>query len=568
MPDGKSTACNTCGPDTTPCTIPQQTGYPQNGLNGAGWNGFSQTGVDQNGNPYTAQSVNLINGNYYVEQYLKMFSNNTLPLFKTYLTNYPTIAQLLFNYDEYLDPTVSSTQPIQNFSFKTFPTISPELAQEGNYFNWTEWQYEQPNVYVVKDEAAPTNQILIGDKNGNPINTQSSDLRFRNLYKIGDTITIKSNDPQSAGADCCNLFVTRTITNVEYGIMFAGPHGNLPYMRLTLETGDLPLLTFKGYNAAPNNIIPERNTPDYTYPGDEVQYAFHGRNDCDLIDNESPVIPYKSRYSYIQHVSATLYMKKGDLNKSFASENGVMDYLNQKMYGQKNQLIRDIANTFYIGRNRKSNLMMTNNRAVPQETQGLLPMIWDAHLKNPDRGIVKNCSKMTTDDEKVRALYDMIVGVQNARVMKAGAPVTLICDTIAMAELHKLNAAFNRFTGMFPITQDNVNKTFQLPMIRTTLGSVEMLHCQALSDITKGNKTGTIIAMSKELVALKTRENQEFKFAQGTIQKSTQGFIIEDVTLPGQHECRKYDIFTEMSIIFGLAESGGYRMLTGFGKLI
>jgi hypothetical protein len=124
-------------------------------------NGFTY-GADCTG--AAMQAINIPNGQFYVGNYLNMLSGQKLPLFKAYLTQYPTIAQLLFNYDEIVDPTAGMTSPLQVLTYKSFPNTELVETLDGSRYMWSEWKYEEPEMYIVRDESIATNQFLIGDK--------------------------------------------------------------------------------------------------------------------------------------------------------------------------------------------------------------------------------------------------------------------------------------------------------------------------------------------------------------------------------------------------------------------
>jgi hypothetical protein len=91
---------------------------------------------------------------------LKLLQTQKLPLFKAYMTQFPTIAQLLFNYDEILDPTSGTNTPLQALTFKSFPNIDLSDTVDGVRYIWSEWKYEEPEVYIIKDETA-SNRFII-----------------------------------------------------------------------------------------------------------------------------------------------------------------------------------------------------------------------------------------------------------------------------------------------------------------------------------------------------------------------------------------------------------------------
>jgi hypothetical protein len=86
-------------------------------------------------------------------------------------------------------------------------------------------------------------------------------------------------------------------------------------------------------------------------------------------------------------------------------------------------------------------------------------------------------------------------------------------------------------------------------MIQTPNGSIEILQDSLLSEMYPNE--GVIVFLPKSLIGLRARENQSIQIESGGLNKSTLGFTFEDVTQPGQHECRNYDVITEAAYIIG-----------------
>jgi hypothetical protein len=157
-------------------------------------------------------------------------TNKTIPLFKAYLTQFPTIAQLLFDYDQILDPTVSQS-PIATLTYKSFPNTELIEAFDGTRFLWSEWKFDEPEVYIIRDEAVATSTFLLADQYGNPINISGCNLRTKSLFQVNDTIMIKTNDPTSIlTSDCCSIAEIRTIIS-----MTTTTFNGLDYTSITVE---------------------------------------------------------------------------------------------------------------------------------------------------------------------------------------------------------------------------------------------------------------------------------------------------------------------------------------------
>jgi len=558
MYDPHSPWCNPCAPDTTPCDVtPSQTqSYTWHGLNGV-----VNTGLNVWDPGAYTQVYNFPNGKYYVGDALSILQTQKIPLFKAYMTQFPTIAQLLFNYDEILDPTNMQNAPLAALTFKSFPNIELIEPVDGTRYIRSEWKYEEEEIFIIQDEALPTNQVLIANKDGNPINLNAPGTN--KLVEVNDTILIYRNDPTDgiSDIDCCSTQIIRTITAIDTAVFNAQT-----YTRLTLEgngnPGELPLVTYKGRNVAPNSINTFLNDPNQwyqgTYPGDKILKLFHSRNDCDPITNTFQLQGYNMKQSFIQHLGYKFSMNKNELNRSYDTKDGVMDYLRQKIWGANLNMVRSAARMFYMGRNRNP----INQGNLPGETLGLIPALRNAHALRPQLRLIRSAAGLLTDEDRVRLILDVILACQNSGMVPRGSVTTMVMDNTAMAAFMKLNNAWNKFTGFMVTRTDNVTKDFTIPVIQTPNGKTEIMTCSEWTKITRN--AGSILFIAKPLVGLRTRPNARLDLQSGTILKSTQGFNIEDVTLPGQHECRNYDVWTEMALIIGGIDSGAHAIIEGF----
>jgi hypothetical protein len=97
----------------------------------------------------------------------------------------------------------------------------------------------------------------------------------------------------------------------------------------------MPLFTAKGRNGFGTNANnTELNGPEYyqsIYPGDRVLRAFQSRNDCEQITNEFQENPYTMKQSFIQSIGFKWKLNKSELNRNYATEQGVVDFINSKV---------------------------------------------------------------------------------------------------------------------------------------------------------------------------------------------------------------------------------------------
>ena len=273
------------------------------------------------------------------------------------------------------------------------------------------------------------------------------------------------------------------------------------------------------------------------------------------------------KHSFIQHISFKHEVTKQELNRSYADEGGVTAYLGNKMQGLSEQMVDQMASAFYMGRNRSPLNQVTYTRKdgttanLPSETMGVLPSLFDAHYRNPALGLIRSAEKLMSDEDKVRLILDQLLQVQMSGSVTRGSTITMVMDSMALTKFMQLNNAWNKFTGFMVTKTDNVQKSFTMPVIQTPYGMTEIMTDYKFEQIM--NNTGNILFLPRDLIKLTQRENDSYDINSGGITKAAPGFKFEDVTLPGQHECKTYDVWTEFAFIFGLIDNS-VRLITGF----
>ena len=185
----------------------------------------------------------------------------------------------------------------------------------------------------------------------------------------------------------------------------------------------------------------------------------------------------------------------------------------------------------------------------------MFPALYDAHQRKPHLGLIKSAANLLTDEDKVRLVLEQILQVQNSGMIPRGSTVTMVMDNTALAAFMKLNNAWNKFTGFMLTRTDNVTKNFTIPTIQTPNGVTEVMQCSELSRLS--NNSGVILFVPKSLVMLRARANAKYDIQSGGLVKATQGVNMEDITVPAihGHECRVYNVWTELALILGGMDS-------------
>lgn len=544
MPFNPADWCQTCQPNTAPCSLDNQRNMynyeslPCNTPDVTWWN------CNQN------MSGNIAAwGTYNVGDYLLAMQGKLLPMYKTFQQSYSTISKFLFDYVT----DIQDGKPMTKLAIKAIPQISLAPFLNGNFVTWGEYHF-RPVDFVVQDYSVPGFTFNVAYSTdplvaltGNTINGMDAvgfdySTGGQGFLSVGDTILIYATcDDQDPTCDaCCSTIIQKTIVAID------------------AITGAITVESCAGEDDLVLQV------------GDRIVRLYKSRNDGDRITNSFGILPNTAKRSYLQHFGYTVNFAKGELNMAYASENGVKDFIATRMYHSNLAMMREVAFAFYRGRNRGQAYAggVFGPAAInPQstETQGLITGILDANIRNPQLDLVRSMHNLITDDDKVRHILTSILAVQNSGFNRPGQKVVMVCNQQAITSLLKMNTARNRFTGVTVNTNDNTNKEFGLPIIKTPSGDVEFTNCEILTEMYPDE--GVIIYGYRDLISAVTRENQKIMFESGAVQKASIGWNFVETTLPGQqgsgHEYHTYDVFSEFAIIVAGLDAGSWRMDLG-----
>ncbi len=522
-------ACQACQPNVAPCSTDNNAweyGSVWSPQYGTGWANFYHQSFTGNQNPNN-------NWEYFVEDYLKPMQGKLMPMYRSYFKWYPSITDLLFDYEQALDP--NSGKMLQNIVFKSFPSVKFGDFYDGNFITWGEWYFTPTDFVITQDYNAPTLELEIAYKSDPLTPTLGTDYQSGWRGSIGkfDTILIFRNDPAATDEDeCCHQLIQKTVVDVD------AASGTITFEKTSAgDTG----FTFKKW--------------------DIVKKLYRGRNDGDEITNTFGVIPTNAKRSYLQHFSYTLDFTKAELNKAYASERGVLDFIANRIFNANLAMVREMWYAMWRGRNRGAVSLWGANNTLPAETQGIITGIYESNANNPELDLITSMDNLLTSEEKVRHILEVVLNVQNSGMIKKGEVVTLVCNQQAITAMLQMNNAWNKFTGFTVNTNDNTTKNFGLPIIQTPNGKIEFMQDVLLSEMYPNE--GVIVLMPKSMIGMTARPNQSIEVPTGSIKKATLGFNFEDVTMPKQHEVRSYDVWTEMAIVIAGLDSGAYRMIQG-----
>lgn len=496
--------CNTCALDTTP-----------NGL--------------YNWTPMPAQTATCYApagnwGKYRLEDFLIPMQGKVLPMRKVFDTQAQGVTNLLF--DVQANPDPENWQASIKFLFKNLDGVNLDDMQQGTYITRWEWYYKEQEFVVTQDYATPTNTITIGTVDSSGVITPwlGSDYSGNPIIKVWSELQIFQNDPADPDPDCTANIIQKTViaTDTTTG-------------QVTLETGTPSAwFTFREW--------------------DRVRKLYHTRNDCEVITNTFDIIPNNAYRSYTQHFDYRITFTKKELNTAYATPRGAVDAVLNRIYHGNLALVRSIANAAFFGRNRD---MAWTQKG---QTMGIYTEINRVAAAWLD--VISSAANATGDADLVNLMLNEILAVQNSWIVNQGDDIVILCNQNAINALMKVQQAFNHLTWFTVNTNEKFRKSFGLPIIETPMGSVEYMTDRVLSDTFKHE--WVVIIMPKKSIAVRSRKYKEVNIAMNWQLVRRELWIeIKDVTANDKHECKEYDVMTELNIMVMGADSWAIRMITG-----
>jgi hypothetical protein len=423
MPFNPAAGCAPCELNTAPCSLDNQ-------RNMYGYESIPCSTPDVAGYACnTNMSGNIsARGTYNVGDYLLAMQGKLLPMYKTFQQSYSTISKFLFDYVT----DIKDGQPMTRLAIKAIPQISLAPFLNGNFVTWGEYNFRpvdfsmatQSGDFEFTVDYFDTPGVPLAHTTINGMDAVGTDYSTggRGFLSVGDTILIyQTCDPKEEGCDsCCSTIIQKTITDISAG-------------------GVITVESCVGEDAL------------VLQAGDRIVRLYKSRNDGDQITNSFGILPNTAKRSYLQHFGYTVNFAKGEINMAYASENGVKDFISNRMFHSNLAMMREIGFAFYRGRNRGQAYtggVFGPASINPQstETQGLITGILDANIRNPQLDLVRSMHNLITDDDKVRHILTSILAVQNSGFNRPGQKVVMVCNQQAITGLLKMNNAWNRFT--------------------------------------------------------------------------------------------------------------------------
>lgn len=156
--------------------------------------------------------------------------------------------------------------------------------------------------------------------------------------------------------------------------------------------------------------------------------------------------------------------------------------------------------------------------------------------------IISSASGLS-DDDKVRKFLDVLMSTQNSSIKQSWDVIYAVMDTRALSALLRMHPSFNKFLGVSVFTNDSTNKKLEFPEISTPSGKVVLVQDDVFTTITRNS--GNILFINKNLIKMRNRDHITIDETMKPVNRGS-GVIVKDVTPIGQHECKKFDIMTNI----------------------
>lgn len=570
----KWTGCtNSCQINSQPCPQPQWSeGYPGYGLNGAQYDGYSY----RTATGFESRLVPSKDGKYYISDQINNWTHDGKPaaMFKATLDNASTVASLLYeraDLNKLYDIDTKSGLNMGAITFKNINNLPIGLSADGLSYTWREYNPERPVAYVIKDEDLPTNTVMLGLANGEPLDLNHP--ATKDLFKVNDRVRIMSNgnltgapECDSGAIDCCANMIVRAVVSVGEAV-FNGK----TYPTITLEgwsmRGEPELYSYKGRNGFGANANLEclndaDKYADGIYPGDKVTFEFSSFDPCNPMLGGHQVQGWTNKHSYIQYMGTELCFDHAELRMGYTPD-GIDAILGERFNAVSRSFVEQQARTFYLGENRQ----IYNAAGISGSTMGILTEIYAAHAAKPYLKLVRSAAHTITLEDKARVFLEVLMQVQQSKWSGNRPTITVVGDDRAISTLYQLNSAFNKLGGWVVTMAETPVKNFDiLPVIKTPYGDMELLSCPFLKEISENS--GMLLFLDKKLVGARQTEEFTVNLPSNNVKRTaTVGFQIKDVT-PKKvvGGCACYYVWTSFCyIMVGIGQPySPYAILEGF----
>lgn len=421
---------------------------------------------------------------------------------------YASIPYLLFNVDQF----EASANSIKNvLTFKDIP-LYHTISETGNSVKWGETSQKFPEIFLDGDHTSTSTFT-------------ARDIDTLRKFFVDDHVRIYTTESVGEDGEYCEKEETANVLSVD-------PQN----LTITLDK----TLTLKD--------------------GDRILRMYNLIETCGEFKNGVALDPTDYYEAFYQYFGGELCFTQDELNKCYASEGGVMGYINSKFSALYQDLFLQVGNAFWYGLNVRE---IANTQK--SQTMGLLTGIFrQAQL---GKTVIHDLSGKTTDQAKVKALLNIFMEAQACQIDGADSTLVVVGNHKFYNAVSQLNPAWNSLMGCIPVCDKSLDVAFEVKVINTIFGRVEMF-ADFFLQYYYPNKSFAVV-MPKGLMALHMRENEAVTLngAGGVaLEKVQPGFKVVDLAprMVGKVGCGTcIEVYTQHAHIFAGLGSGIYRVIEG-----
>lgn len=294
--------------------------------------------------------------------------------------------------------------------------------------------------------------------------------------------------------------------------------------------------------------------------GDRILRMYNLIETCGEFKNGVALDPTDYYESFYQYFGGELCFTQDELNKCYASEGGVMGYINSKFSALYQDLFLQVGNAFWYGLNVRE---IANTQK--SQTLGVLTGIFrQAQL---GKTVIHDLSGKTTDQAKVKALLNIFMESQAAQIDGGDSTLVVVGNHKFYNAISQLNPAWNSLMGCIPVCDKSADVAFEVKVINTIFGRVEMF-ADFFLQYYYPNKSFAVV-LPKGLMALHMRENEAVALTGSdgiTLEKVQPGFKVVDLAprMLGKVGCGTcIEVYTQHAHIVAGLGTGIYRIIEG-----
>lgn len=418
------------------------------------------------------------------------------------IAKYASLPYLMFSKEEY-DMSTGVKKILQ---FKNIPQFHT-LSESGKSVKWGEMLEAFPEAFVD------------GAQSGNEITVTSLDSLMK--FFVNDHVRIYGCSEED---DCCAVEISANI--------------------LEIDTVNLTITFDKVVNVC---------------DGDRILRMYNLVETCGEFKNGVSLDPTNYFESFYQYFGGELCFDKNEINKCYATEGGVMTYINAKFSALYQDLFLQVGNARWYGLN-----IQEVSGVQKAQTMGIITGIYK-HVEL-GKSLIHDLSNKTSDQAKVKALLAIFMEAQSCQIEGIDNTLVVAGNHLFYQALSTLNPAWNALMGCMPVCDKSMDVSFEVKVINTIFGRVEFYADFFLQYYYQ--KKSFAVVLPKGMSSMYMPENERV-IVQGdnvTLERVVPWFKVVDLAIKniGKVGCGTcIMVHDQFAYVHAGLASGAYRIIEG-----